>query len=308
MPAARVSFLYDILNGIILNTRLVPYKSDEREMAIEHFEAIQWLNIDLKSLLVIFDRGYPSLALMYYLMRKGIHFLIRSGTGFLKEINEVLKSKKKDVIIKISPKRLSRIYKAKRKIARLYPDFDIKEDIIFRVLLIKLNTGEVEILLTSCICKATYPYNIFKELYFKRWGIEESYKFIKAIEIENFSGKSTLAIEQDFHATVLVANSHALLLLETQQEIKDSQQVIEGEYSCYKNKKRKYEYCVNKRVSIEGLKNEFVRVLLDPHSDVIRFCTKIKQIMKKDLIPKRPGRSWKRFRKNTRRKYHMNQR
>jgi len=104
-----------------LHTCLKPYKSDERVMAIEHFEALRSSNIDLKRFLVIFDRGYPSLSLIYYLVRNEINFLIRCGTGFIKEVNEILKSNKRDEIIKITPQRLKQIHKSKKEIARLFP-------------------------------------------------------------------------------------------------------------------------------------------------------------------------------------------
>ena len=314
MPGARISILYDVLNKIILHACLKPYKSDEREMAIEHIEALKALNIDLNRLLIIFDRGYPSIALMHYLSENGINFLIRCGTGFVKEINEVLKSKKRDQLVTITPKRLKKIPKSKLELDHL--GLEVEGDIVFRVVIVKLKTGEKEILLTSLLCKKSYPYSIFQELYFKRWGIEEGYKFIKTVEIENFSGKSILAVEQDFHATVLIANSHALLMLEAEEEMKKQQKDFLGcsdQASLEKTKvsflaSRKYEYCVNKNVSFEALKNEFVSVLLDSHSDIEKFCKEIKKLMKCDLIPKRPGRSFRRLRRNTRRKYHMNQR
>lgn len=313
MPGARISILYDVLNRIILHASLKPYDSDEREMAIEHIETLKALNIDLHKFLIIFDRGYPSIALIHYLSKNGINFLIRCGTGFIKEVSEILKSNKRDQLVAITPKRLKRIHKSKLELDRL--GLEVEMDIVFRVLINKLITGEKEILLTS-LRKEDYPYSIFQELYFKRWGIEEGYKFIKAIEIENFSGKSALSIEQDFHATVLTANSQAILMLEAEEEMKIYQKNFLG--SNYKahlevtkdffQTSRKYEYCINKKVSLEALKNEFVGILLDPNSDVEGFSKNIKEIMKYDLIPKRSGRSFKRIRRNTRRKYHMNQR
>jgi hypothetical protein len=58
--------------------------------------------------------------------------------------------------------------------------------IAIRVLRIDLinSKEEEEILLTSLT-------DVFSDLYFLRWGIEENYKFYKVrIEIENFSGFS----------------------------------------------------------------------------------------------------------------------
>lgn len=205
------------------------------------------------------------------------------------------------MLVTITPKRLKRIHRSKMELDR--SGFNEDGNLVFRVVIIKLVTGEKEILLTSLINKEEHPYIDFKELYFKRWKVEESYKFIKAIEIENFSGKSTLAVEQDFHATVLVTNSHALLMLESEDEMKKQNKEKNSLRAA-----KKYEYCINKKVSLEAMKNEFVCMLLDRQSAIDVFCEKIKEIMKYDLIPKRPGRSYKRVRRNSRRKYHMNQR
>jgi hypothetical protein len=44
---------------------------------------------------------------------------------------------------------------------------------------------------------ATYPLALFKELYHQRWPVEEDYKVIKLrVEVENWSGKSTLAVSR----------------------------------------------------------------------------------------------------------------
>ena len=56
-------------------------------------------------------------------------------------------------------------------------------------------------------------------LYHLRWNIEENYKFYKNIaKIENFSGRSKTAIEQDFYATIFACNVSALLMSEAQEE------------------------------------------------------------------------------------------
>jgi hypothetical protein len=300
LPMARISTLYDTLNGLILDAKIKPYNASERDIAIEHLEAIKCLKIDLERILIIFDRGYPSISLIYYMQQNGINFIIRSGTGFLKEVNEIANSNKTDEVLEISYKRVSS--QVKKELLLLFPNMSFTKSstcISFRVVIVKLKTGEKETLLTSLICKKNYPHRIFHDLYFFRWRIEEGYKFCKSgLEIENFSGKSCLVIEQDFYATVLVANAHALLSLEAKQEIQNLP----------KKTVKKYDYNVNKRVSISSLKNIFVEMLLNTESDVEGFCEGVKKTMKRDLIPIRPGRSFQRLRKHTRRKYHMNQR
>ncbi|MDP1835282.1 MAG: IS4 family transposase [Chlamydiales bacterium] len=296
MPMARVSMLHDTLNGITLDARIKPYCISEKDIVIEHLEAIKDLQLDLGKILIIFDRGYPSYSLIYYLLENGMFFLIRCGGGFLKEINETVKAGIKDKIQTIPFKRASK--DAKEAIARLFPDH-LPNEITFRVVVLELKTGEQEVLLTSLMCTETYPLNIFLNLYFSRWNIEEGYKFYKSgVEIENFSGKSVLSVEQDFHATVLATNARALLSLEASREIQKDEE----------NLSRKYEYVVNKKVSMEGLKHDFVKVLLNRGYDIEAFCSRVKSTMKKDRIPIRPGRNFKRVVKHRRRKFHMNQR
>ena len=300
VPMARASCLYDAINGITVDAILAPYCTGERSMAIQHFEKLRssWSTENLQRILAIFDRGYPSIALIIYLVKCKIHFLMRCNTKFIKEINEVVKKGKKDVIIEFSAKRNGA---AKEELQKLFPNLDKREKISIRVIVVTLSTGEKEILLTSLLDREKYPYKIFQELYFKRWGAEENYKFYKLqLEIENFSGKSCLSVEQDFHATILAANARGLLAWEATNEI------ISTQANLSKIDQKKYIYEINKTVSMEYLKNELVSILLDPEANIEKYCDKVKNRMKRHLIPIRPGRHFKRLRKHPRRKYHMN--
>jgi hypothetical protein len=223
---------------------------------------------------------------------------MRCNTKFIKEVDDVSKGRKKDVIINFSAKRTGA---AKAELQKLFPNLDIKEEFSIRVVIVTLSTGEKEILLTSLLDREKYPYKIFRAFYFKRWGAEENYKFYKLqLEIENFSGKSCLAVEQDFHATILAANARGVLALEAANEMNG----LQANSSDLDQKK--YVYEINKKVSMERLKDEFVSILLDPEANIEHFCVKVKNTMKHNLVPIRPGRHFKRIRKHMHRKYHMN--
>lgn len=74
-----------------------------------------------------------------------------------------------------------------------------------RLIKIDLKDGSKEILCTSLFDSETYPYDDFEKLYHCRWGVEEAYKLLKSrVELENFSGKTALAVKQDFHAKVFL--------------------------------------------------------------------------------------------------------
>jgi len=218
IPMAQASELYDVDNEITIDAIISPYNSSEREIALEHVKNFMSMKLDKNKYIIIFDRGYPSILLICYLIQHGIPFLIRSSTGFLKEVNEVIRNKKKDEIIEISLKRLRKT--ERNKLLEWFPNINVNNKIKFRVLIIYLSTGEIEILLTSLLDKKKFPRKIFCEFYFKRWGVETDIGFQKCrIEIENFAGESIVAVQQEFHATILYKNSTKLLTMEANREL-----------------------------------------------------------------------------------------
>lgn len=286
IPAARISCFYDILNGINVDAIIAPYKTGERNLAIKHVDKLKRLRDTIEhKFLAIFDRGYPSRDLIECLLKNDINFLMRCNTRFLKEISIAVSSGKKDSIVKI------RSRSAKDNIK----EFQV------RVIIVTLSTGEKEILITSLLDKTTNPYKIFRELYSKRWGVEENFKFQKnELEIENFSGKTRNAVEQDFYATILAANAHALLICEASKEIKDTHKLS--------GRSTFYDYKVNKRVSLHIMKNTFVEILYKTNACLVTYCKRVKAEMKRHLIPIRPDRSFTRIRNKWNRRYHMNNR
>ena len=115
-----------------------------------------------------------------------------------------------------------------------------KRPIKVRLVKVLLNSGEVELLITSLMDETKYPALIFKELYFKRWGIESLYDKLKnKLLIENFTGYSETSILQDFYCTLFLSNIQSLLVSEANEEL--ATKGIED---------KKYEYKVNTNLSI----------------------------------------------------------
>lgn len=293
MSMARISYAYDPLNEITLDAFMRAYTACERKMVFDHI--LEILPSNCAEDLYLFDRGFPSITLIFFLLFHKKNFVMRCSTAWLAVVNQVLKSGKRDVIIEINPRML--LGEKRKDFKKRLPTVCLKSFIKIRVLIIDLSTGEKEILITSLLDKNVFEYKIFKDLYHLRWGGEENYKFHKVrVEIENFSGKSTHAIEQDFHATVFTANIRALLAKEAEGE---EEQTYRGKY--------KYNYKINKNISISILKDEIVAVLFDSERDLKIFCEQMKKAMKKSTIPIRPERKFAHIRK-THRKYPMNRR
>src|ERR1700727_3056764 len=89
--------------------------------------------------LYLFDRGYPFITLIFFLLFHKKNFVMRCSTAWLAAVNQVLKSGKRDVIIEINPRML---FGEKRKdFQKRLPNVCLKSFIKIRVLVIDLSTG-----------------------------------------------------------------------------------------------------------------------------------------------------------------------
>lgn len=76
--------LYDVINDILIDVSLHPYRYNERESAKAHVDFLP----RFPNSIILFDRGYPSEDMFHYLNSKGILFLMRVPKTFKKAISE----------------------------------------------------------------------------------------------------------------------------------------------------------------------------------------------------------------------------
>lgn len=194
-PQFHAMAAYDVLNDIFLAADFLPGPANERQMAIE---LLSWATLQGDKKIFLFDRGFPSVALIQKLNTMGHKFVMRVSNSFLKEVNEFAKSRFLDKTISISyhPRRGA----VNRVTAELPYEFTL------RCVRIHLIDGSEE------ICITNLPYESFsvqeiKRLYGLRWGIEISYNYLKnAIFIEEFTSRKENGIKQDFYASLWAAN------------------------------------------------------------------------------------------------------
>ena len=70
-PLASASVLYDVINDILIDVSLHPYRYNERESAKAHVDFLP----RFPNSIILFDRGYPSEDMFHYLNSKGFCFL-----------------------------------------------------------------------------------------------------------------------------------------------------------------------------------------------------------------------------------------
>ncbi len=137
--------------------------------------------------------------------------------------------------------------------------------------------------MTSLLDSNSYPTNQFKQLYFKRWGVETFYDELKnKLKIEHFSGYSNQSIQQDFKAALFVSNVQTLIVSELEDELKKV------------NQGKKYDYKINANISYGLLKNRVITLFLDEQSEDIDMVEELKALFKSHLIPIRPDRKFER--------------
>lgn len=264
---ARVSKMYDVLNNLSIDIKLVNRKIGEQALALQH---LKFCN---KNDLILLDRGYPSYELFRGIKASGIHFCARVTVANWGIAKRLVESGQKETVVEIFP---SETFLKKHKNENLDA-----QPIKCRFICIELPSGEKEVLITSLLDKEKYPYDAFEELYHLRWGIEESFKKDKhRLQLENFSGKSIIAIYQDLYANILLGNITA---------------IISSSIEPSKKKKRsnaKHEHQVNMTTALSKVKDTIA--IIFTRSNIMKLLEMLVQLIQKNTLPIRPGRSFER--------------
>lgn len=261
---ARISVLYDVLNGFVIDGKLSPLLKSENDLALEHLD---YANVGD---LILYDRGYPAFELMYEHRKRGIDFLFRVQSNFNNQVKEFLATKKQMQICLIYPSKNTK-FAEKEYLNNFSMEVRLNKVI--------LPDGTIEVLISSLLDEGKYENSLFKDLYFKRWRIETFYDEIKnKLKLGNFSGYSIQTIYQDFYSTLFVSNVQSLLVKELNEELEQ------------KKDQTKYIYKVNANISYGILKDRIIEIFLSKNEmDII--TKEIKDLLIKNLIPIRPDRS-----------------
>lgn len=268
---ARTSILYDLENGMILDGVIAPFSQGERQLAISQIKELKKSSYQE---LLILDRGYPSFEMIYNLNKLEINYVMRIKPRFSNVTEAFMESNLMELNTEIKPgKNVSLLNKLYLK----------NQSIKVRLVKVLLSSGEMELLITSLMNEIKYPSTLFKELYFKRWGIETLYDKLKnKLLIESFTGYSEASILQDFYCTLFLSNIQSLLVSEANEGL-ISQEI----------NNKKYEYKVNTNLSIGFIKTKLIELFLE-ESDTEEILAELEKLFIKNLIPIRPDRSFNR--------------
>jgi hypothetical protein len=255
-PTAQASIAYDMLNNVIVDAEIEPLSIGEHELAERHIERIAKTE-GVGDALVIFDRGYSSVELIGIAEEKGFKFLVRLRRKFNLEI-DALRNGVHELELAYS-----------------------KGTLKVRVIKFALPSGEIETLVTN-IFDAQMGIEEFKKLYFMRWPVETKYGELKLkLEVENFSGRTEVAIRQDFFISAMLSNVIGVAANEAQPAVDRARE----------GKKNKHRYKVNVNHAVGAFKDRFILALLelDPEKRAAQ-TEKIIELLCKHAVPERKDR------------------
>jgi len=231
--------------------------------------------------LILLDRGYPSYDLFRSVLESNCQFCARVPVSNWNAAKALVASQGTDCIVEIEPG---------NELRKKYKEQGITwKPIQVRFVRVKLKSGEDEVLVTSLLDTVQIPHEEFKQLYHLRWGVEELYKTDKhRLRLEDFSGKSIVAIQQDFLSQMLLGNITSILTFPVNEKLL--------------KKNNKYNYKVNKTSAISNVTKALSTIFVD--IEVIEnYLICLWEVMIKNTIPIRPDRNFIR-KKNKRRRYY----
>lgn len=241
MAGATASALFDVTNDLILDSVMCPYKTCERKMAQTLLDATMTAEMKENSI-VIFDRGYPSYDFLGYLFDNKINFVIR-----VKE-------------------QMSKLRDMQSLDGEVYRKCGSKCRTI-RTIQLHLETGTKEYLITN-LSKNQMDYEKFAELYFMRWGIEGKYRELKSrMELENFSGKKTICVKQDYFISLFISNICSLIKQEVDHRMQNKKKIQKE----YQSRRSFLIYQLNRYISGIFLNRVNIREILEA---IVKKCKK----------------------------------
>lgn len=275
IPMARIMQVQDILNDVTVYGEIRPIKESEQSIICEYISKFY------EDSLTLFDRGYPSYALIYLMNNQETprYFVMRCKESFNNEVKHFMQSKEKDQILE-----LKATSNAITKLRQQGYIVTFSKTVKVRMVKVKLNSGETEILLTNLYDRELFTAKDFKYLYGLRWGIETTYSKEKnQQQMEQFSGHRVICIQQDYAAGLFVANLQSLI----EKQCEDYLQQV--------NQRCKHCYKINRNVSWASMKHSVVKLFLQNTPE--QMLLKMQKAFERNIEPFRPGRQYPRIRK-----------
>jgi len=279
-PRALVSGLYDVNNDFFVDLQIEKTAESESETAKKHIDELKQTGID-KPVLVIMDRGYPSIEFIHFLEGQGIRYLLRLSSNDYGA--ERKRCSSNDEIIELEHTG-SRLAKVKKNHPEEYEELKETKKTWTRLIRSTLPSG-AEFAAVTNIPENITAQEICSE-YFERWKIEESYNTLKnKLKFESVTGKAGIYVYQDFPAQMPVYNMIEDIKHCAEEQLKEDT----GE------KAYTYPVRINENMAVGLFKDRLIKLLIE-NDDIKRrlLFMELQADMEKYFLPVRKSESHER--------------
>jgi hypothetical protein len=276
-----LSMLYDPANYMALDVQDDHMDASELQLLLRHLKKVE------KDDILLLDPGYPSRYLFSALESKGIQYVVRMKPNWV-PVKKFLKSRKLDIAVTMEVP--DGDYE---KYRQQFPT--MKKTVKCRLVKIKDESGDVQVLCTSLLDNAKYKLEELGELYQLRWGIEEGYKMYKArVQVEAFSGKTATAVKQDIYAKVMMMSLCAALAFPIEDKVVKEYQDAKKKGKVKHGQKinRTYAYWTTKGMLIAMFIKKKIKQALSVFDSQVESNTELDRPGRKSPRKKKPPRHY----------------
>lgn len=293
-PQAKGSILYDVINHLIIDACIAPYRTSELPLLYQHMENCKSLLRD-KKVLLLADRYYGSAELFLYCMLHNIKFCIRGKKYFYKDyVNSV----ERDGMIEI-PFDKAWIRRLKREECKEYAKKVGKLKLRVVKNTFTYREGKIEKSVDSIyftnLEAEEFSFDEIVSLYHtQRWEVETAYSTLKShLEIERFNSAKYNIVTNEIYGKMLCYNISGLFYKASETEIELQN----------KSKKKKYSYLPNMKYIVDTLRREKNLIRMFAKSKIRQrknkkwdsYLQELIRRFSREKVPVRPKRHVKRW-------------
>ena len=267
---ARMLMVYDVLNHFVLSARISKMCFGESSLMMG---CIKEFVGKLRNYIYVMDRNFDSFNLIKSVLktdaRAQLCVRLSSRSGFYKR---VLAHPSEDFITTWEPSN-----KERRNCRSKGLDSD---PISVRITKVELNSGEIELLVSTLYNQQKYTKEDLANLYSLRWGVEEGFKNLKPkMKLEHYGCKKTTGVFQEFYAHIFMMNLVALHGMIAHLEIER------------KTNQRTYSYTYNWKNGYRFIRESIVELLSIPKK-IKAYLERIIEKFQQSIVAIKPGRSF----------------
>lgn len=314
MPVlGKSSWISDLQNQILLDCQINRNKYSERAMAKDHIETLNKYYPEMKAILE-FDRGYFSFELMHLLyLDQNRRFLFRLAGNHLKEFQNQLKPGEEKVFTFQLKREQTNEYRNNRNLRNNMLSMTYTIRIAKPIIGTNPDGSPKHLVIATNIRPEEASLSELADAYWDRWNAETNYDYLKNdLMMEQFSGKNLQKILQEIYAAWMIFNMTTAVAIEAKLRMpiegKQSEEIAQDsenqdDHNGKKKdpKKYKHEMEINYSVAFGKCKDTLLKSCCVTDPKLRRGLQKKLMIdIRRELVPVRLGRSFRRDRNPTR--------